>query len=231
MASNIINISKPSTLYVSFPDQPPKTFKVFHKDHGLYYFRQVKNLIRIKFNLPAVGSYSFNAPLNIIKIVPIEIPANMPTLPEYDREFPTGIKEIKIVDNPNLNSPARIYTKQGVIEKGKSFYSFIKPIRAFFLLHEFGHLFYGVNGKDIDRANEIAKTDMNAAKLYVKQCQLRGEKKCDLYAFIKFLEMGYNRSTAFYALKIVLKRSQENVNRIKSMAANIQQTQNKSIYA
>lgn len=201
-------------------------FNLFHDKFGLYYFRHLQGKTpRIKFNLPHPGIYTSNCDFKIVKAVPIEIPVNLPDLPEYDRN---DIKDFTIIDNPNLKgSPARIFPKKGIIEKGRSLYKFPKPVRVFILLHEIGHFFYGVTKQDIEKANSMNEKDGLA---FINKKKFEGERKCDLFALIKFLQMGYNRSTAFYSLKKVLCRSQENVNRIKALAAGIQTTQQKNIY-
>lgn len=127
-------------------------------------------------------------------------------------------------------SPAKVYTKEGIIVRGRKFFLFIKPIRLFLTLHEMAHFFYGITENDIDKANAMEKEKERSGKKWLQWKSNESEKKCDLYAFIKFMEMGYNRATAYYALSTVLRRSQSNTDRIKSLAANIQSTQIKSIY-
>lgn len=95
-------------------------------------------------------------------------------------------KESKIIFNNQLrNTPCRIYTDLGIIEVGYDFYKQPEPVRLFLLLHEEGHYFY---------------------------CD---EVKCDIYAMINFIRLGYNRSTAFYTLQHVMKRTLQEIAEIK----------------
>lgn len=101
-------------------------------------------------------------------------------------------KDVTFVYNPELKgTPARIFTETGVIEHSPQWYSYPPPIRLFLDLHEMGHMLY--------------KTEMY----------------CDLYALVNFLRMGYNRSTAYYAMDKILSRSQENIDRIKFLLTQI----------
>ena len=212
-------------MYVSFPGQNPNKFKLFHEKHGLYFFRDLQGKVpRIKFNLCHAGNYNSQTPFRVEKIVGLEIPDNLPSLPSYERD---KIKDFVIVDNPRLTTPARIFVDKGIIEKGSGLKRFPKPIRVFILLHEVGHFFYGVNQSDIDKANSMSE---NEGREYLSQRRNESEKKCDLFALVYYLKMGYNRSMAFYSLSTVLSRSQDNVDRVKELAKKIQITQKKSIY-
>lgn len=104
------------------------------------------------------------------------------------------LKPVEVVYNPELeNTPARIFTDTGVIEVGRRFDGLPQPIKLFLLLHEQGHLFY------------------------------KSEEKCDLFALVNFLRMGYNRSTGYYALAQILRRSRQNIDRVKNIFDNIEQ--------
>ena len=84
-------------------------------------------------------------------------------------------KEFKIIYNPNLDgTPARNFTGRGIIETGNTFKNHTFAVRVFILLHEVGHFFY------------------------------KDETLCDLFAAKVFIDLGYNNSTAFYALSQVL---------------------------
>lgn len=101
-------------------------------------------------------------------------------------------KNCDIVFNPELEgTPARIFSQPGIIEVGQDWVDLPKPMRLFLLLHEKGHLLY------------------------------KTESYCDLWAFVNYLRMGYNRSMAFYALYFILGRSTEAVNRISFILFNI----------
>lgn len=97
-------------------------------------------------------------------------------------------KELTIRHDSNLtNSPAIIYTDIGLIVTGTKFLELPVPMRIFVLLHEKGHFRY------------------------------KTEKYCDLYAFVEFVKMGYNPSTAIYCLTDILKQKPEKDERINSL--------------
>lgn len=181
-----VAVNKPVTIYVKFPvNNLPKYFRVNDNEGKLYFERFLNGKVpRIKFNVPyPVGiNYNIVTPCDIVKIVSIELPDINIDLPPFERN---RAKDVKIIDNPQLNgTPARIFTYDGVIELGRKFYTFPKPMRVFFLWHEVAHLYY------------------------------KTEQYCDLFALVQFLKMGYNMSTAMYCLTNVLKRNKENFKRI-----------------
>lgn len=97
-------------------------------------------------------------------------------------------KEVTIRHNPNqTGSPAIIYTDEGIIVTGTKFLDLPIPMRIFVLLHEKGHFKYST------------------------------EKYCDLYAFVEFVKMGYNPSTAIYCLSDVLRQSPMKDERVYSL--------------
>lgn len=221
----MLKVNKPCTVYIKFSGSLPGMFRLSHNEHGLYYFRELQGKApRIKFNLCHPGEYTSDTPFEIVKVVPIEIPETLPSLPSYERD---EIKDFVIVNNPNLQgSPARVFVKDGIIEKGNDFYRHPKPIRVFIMLHEIGHFYYGVTNKDLEKAEKMSDPD---GREFIKQKRNESEKKCDLFALIHYLNMGYNRSMAFYSLAKVLSRSQDNINRLKELVKNIQQTQDTKI--
>lgn len=182
-----VSVNKPSTVYIHFI-QTPRLFNLCDSNGGLYYFRYTDGKIpRIKFNIPDPGNYTSDTNFVVDKIVPIEIPEKLPTLPAAERD---RVKPYKIVHNPNLQgSPVVIYTQRDpiIIETSSVFYEYPSPVRKFLLLHELGHRFY------------------------------KTEEYCDLYALINFVRMGYNPSTGYYALIKILGRSKKNVERVKYM--------------
>lgn len=95
----------------------------------------------------------------------------------------------RILKNNSLKStPARHYYKIGVIEIGPVFFKFPHCIRLFILLHEVGHFYY------------------------------KDEHLADAYAAKKFIENGYNNSSAMYALtRILTDCTQKNEKRILSL--------------
>lgn len=148
---------------------------------------------RIKFNIPDEGVYVTNVPVDVVKIVPIEIPKQFPQLPPANRDRWQQVREQY---NPDMDkvttTPIRIYSKAGIIEYGDRFLSMIKPIQIFLKLHEYGHMFYVE------------------------------EDNCDMYALVNFIKLGYNQSTAYYALSHILQRSPQKIDRLKSLLNNIQ---------
>jgi hypothetical protein len=181
MREIVVNDGKPKTFYIKFFEPLPRKFCLF-RNGELYFERFLNGLTpRIKFNIPNPGIYVSKNNFEILKCVDIEIPKVIHDLPEAER---SRIKNFVIVDNPSLeDTPARVFTDRGIIEKGKSFNSYPKPMRVFFLLHEVGHFYYET------------------------------EKYCDLFALTHFLQMGYNMSTAIYCLTNVLKRNKQNLER------------------
>jgi hypothetical protein len=169
-----------------------------------YYFRYLNGNVnagatpRIKFNIPDPGIYVGNAPFEVVKVVPIEIPDALPELPPAERD---RWKDIKLVYNPEMNktsiTPIRIYSDTGVVEYGPRFLQLIPPIQVFLIEHERGHLFY------------------------------KTEQYCDMYALLNFIRKGYNQSTAYYALTHILSRTKENAGRIKTIFNNIQKVRKK----
>lgn len=97
--------------------------------------------------------------------------------------------DFKIIYNPDFtNGPARNFTLKKIIETGPLYKEQPFPIRLFILLHECGHFYY----KDEDFA--------------------------DLWAAKTFIDMGYNNSSALYALTKVLNfKSKKNEERIMKL--------------
>lgn len=216
-----MNIDRKCTVYTSFTGELPRVFKLWNSKGELYYKRYLDGKTpRIKFNLLHPDNYTGNVPFKVVKISDIELPEQLPELPPYSRN---RVKDVTIVYDENLSgTPAQINTGKGVIKRGKTFFTFSKPVRVFILLHEIGHFYYGVNERDIEIANQMSEDNGRA---YLKKKMQEGEINCDLFALVRFLNMGFNRSTAFQALKEVLKRSPENIKRIQSMLNNIKHTQ------
>lgn len=189
-----IKISDPSTVYIKFTGTLPAIFVLTDDYDNVEYFRYLDgHTPRIKFNVPESGNYLGNTDFEIVKIVPIEIPGILPTLPPAERDRWTA-NPVIIYDENWTESPASNFTFDGVIMHGPAYAAMIKPIRIFIDLHEKGHYFY---------------------------CT---EEYCDLYALVNFLRMGYNRSTAYYALSKVLNRTSQGIARIDFLMKNIIQT-------
>lgn len=219
-----MQIAKNSTVYIRFTATPPRKFTLYDDRGQAYYWRYMDGRTpRIKFNIVHGGNYTGSDPFEVVKIVSIELPEDLPTLPVPTRD---RVKDVSIVDNPTLSgTPARIFTqgeKAGTVERGPNFYRFPKPLRLFFLLHEIGHLYYGVNDEDMRIANGLSKEEGGK---YIFEKKMQGEKNCDAYALYHFLKMGFNRSTAFYALSHVLRMTNGNKDRMNSLINHIQTTQ------
>jgi hypothetical protein len=188
-----IDISEPSTVYIRFTEEMPHTFIVRMSNGVVEYFRHLDGKTpRMKFNLVQPDTYTTSVPVEILKIVGVEIP-KLPELPAPERDRYQG--EPEIIYDPNWTvSPASIFTDENLIVHGPLWKEQIPPIRLFIDLHEMGHCWYVT------------------------------EQYCDLYAFVNFLRMGYNRSTAYYALSKVLKSNPANISRLRNILTNIQNT-------
>ena len=176
-------ITKPSTVILALPGQCVRVNVFFNGQ--LYFFREIQGKhSEIKFNLVHPGKYEVNKG-EVKQILPIQITPLDFTMPEPDRN---RMKEYKIIHNPTLQgTPARNFTKTGLIETGVNFWKFPFPVRLFILLHEIGHFYYS------------------------------DETNCDLFAAKTFVKMGYNNSTAYYSLSKVLHPSEKNNERLKQL--------------
>lgn len=179
----MLKVTNPETIYIKFNGELPKKFELRYKNGNLYFERFLNGKTpRIKFNIPNIGEYYSKNNFDIVKRNEIEIPVINIDLPKFERN---RIKDFTIIENKNLhNTPARVFTEEGIIEKGSKFSQYPKPMQVFFLLHEVGHFYY------------------------------KTEQYCDLFALTHFLMMGYNMSTAMYCLTNVLRRNKENNERI-----------------
>lgn len=183
-------ISEPSTVYLKNLSRVNRAEVFLHGLKLPYFFRDLGGKFEhIQINLCHAGQYSCNCG-EIEKITPIEISPLELNLPSPDRD---RIKPYTIKFNKELTgSPARNFTKSGIIEIGTRFFLFPYPIRVFILLHEIGHFYY------------------------------KDEINCDLFAANEFIKMGYNNSTAMYALTKVLNcNSALNQNRIETLFKNL----------
>lgn len=130
--------------------------------------------------------------------VPCEIikivPVEIPDLPRLPPAERDRLKgEPDVVYDPSWTvSPASNFTNENTIVCGPAWAALIPPVRLFILLHEQGHFFYMT------------------------------EEYCDLFAFVSFMRMGYNKSTAYYTLSKVLRKSPQTVARIKTLLQTIQ---------
>lgn len=184
-----MTINKPETIFVKFNSPYPKKFEVY-RDNELYFERFLDgNTSNIKFNIPNNGNYYFNVPVKEIKRTNIIIPNLGISLPPYERN---RIKDFTIVTNRSLKgSPLRIFTNEGIIERGERFFNYPKPMRVFLMLHEVSHFYY------------------------------KTEKYCDLMALVMFVDMGYNISTAMYCLTNILSQHPTNDERIMYIYNNL----------
>ena len=122
------------------------------------------------------------------------VPVEIPPMPSLPPPERNRYKgEPDIIYDPDwTESPASCFTDENVIIHGPAWAELIPPIRLFIDLHEVGHFFY------------------------------KTEEYCDLFAFVNFMRMGYNRSTAYYSLSKVLRVSDQSIERIKSISKTIQ---------
>jgi hypothetical protein len=184
-------IDRPSSVYIRFTQEMPKLFVIYDPSGDVHYFRYLNGSTpRIKFRMPIHGVYSTDTPIEVIKIVPIEIPDTVikPNLPPAERD---RWKPVSYRYNKDLGTVARIDTMTGIIEHGPRYKQLIKPLQVFIDEHEKAHMFYLT------------------------------EENCDLLALINFIRMGYNESTAYYALSMVLKKSAMQMERTKELYRNI----------
>lgn len=183
----MINITQPSTVFVKFIGEVPRLFIFGKTDGTVEFFRYLYG------NVPRI---KFNVP-NIgeyLGNVPFDVvkitPIQIPilSLPVLPpADRDRWNDDPEIVFNPSLESVARNFTDQGRIEIGPKFYQIIKPMQHFIILHEKGHFLYSE------------------------------EEKADLFALVNFIRMGYNQSTAYYTLENVLKKSRQQVDRLKNL--------------
>ncbi len=181
--SQSFKIVKPETIYIKFLGELPRRFCIYDNRGKLYFERFLDGKTpRIKFNMPNKGFFKSPNNFEVNKRVPIEISKLDFDLPPFERN---RIKDFTIIQNKSLtNTPARVYTEEGIIEVAADFNKYPYPMQRFFLLHEVGHFYY------------------------------EKEEYCDLFALVQFLQMGYNMSTAMYCLTNVLKRNKQNRDRV-----------------
>lgn len=166
----------------------PDTFKLFDSNGLLYYFRDLS---------PKQKTISFNvAKADQFKtnVSFTDIKIEPLKIFDIDEQLPPiekyyPRKKFKYVYNPLLTgTPARHFFKKGIIEYGKDFLKQPFPIRVFILCHEVGHCFYS------------------------------DEHSADLFATKLFLSKGYNKTSAYYALKNVLNlSSSHNMERVEKL--------------
>lgn len=187
-----VRVSKPVTIYIRFRSSIPRVFVLKDENGHVYYWRYLDGKIP-RIKFNVPDAGLYTGNANF-DIIKTNAIEIPKTFPKLPPANRDRWKPIKMVFNPDLinTTPIRIFTKEGIIEYGPDFENFIKPIQVFLTWHEKGHMFY---------------TD---------------EQDCDLYALVNFLRLGYNQSTAYFALTHVLRRSQENIERFKSLFNNIQ---------
>ena len=196
--SNVITVDRPVTLYIKFPAGVFPRYVEFRNNRGDIEYFRVLYGKLNRIKLNLVKGGTY------FSNQPFEI-VKMTSI-EIPKQFPklppaerNRWKPLKFVDNPALKgTPARIFTETGVVEHGPDYYKYPKCVREFIDLHEQGHLFY------------------------------KTEEYCDLWALVNYLRLGYNRSTAYWTLCNVLKKTPANVQRIEQLVFNIKKTQNES---
>ncbi len=199
-----ISVSKPVTIYIKFTEAVPKIFKLFKETDTV---DTENNLYYFRY-LGTTPRIKFNVPDagKYYSFTPFEVVKTVPieTPPFYPTLPPAERdrkKPVTMFVNPALKggTPARIFTDTGRIEVSPDFFSLPITVRLFLLLHEESHFFYET------------------------------EQYCDMMALINFLRKGYNQSTAFYSLTDFLKRSPQNIDRLKFMFSQIQKTQTEKL--
>ena len=190
MNLNEFHVTDPVTYTITFDDgATPKLFQVYDEGGDLYYFRYLDGKTgTININFPHSGIFRGDND-NQFTII-----SSKPLVPDGQNiQLPKpdrnfDMSKIKIEMNPKLTgTPARIFPTIGIMEWGPKMMGYTKAIRVFISLHEAGHMLYS---KEMD---------------------------ADLWALKSFLGLGYNASTAFYALSDVLHLNPENIKRIRKM--------------
>lgn len=130
-------VNNPSSIYIRFTEGTPKVFQVFDGYGHVHYFRYIPDpsVSRIKFRMPVRGNYTFNVPIEIVKVVPIEIPdyVKNPKLPTPERDL---WKPIRYQYKKDLDTVARIYPETGLILHGPRYNELSKPMQIFIDEHE-----------------------------------------------------------------------------------------------
>lgn len=198
-------VTSPVTVFINMPN-PPRRFCLYmvsdnsDVENNEYYFRYLGS--------PNMQFIKFNVPddgtyfsYTPFTIVKTKAIETPDTYPVLPPAERNREKPVTLSVNPLLKggTPARIFTTTGAIEVSPDFFAIPMPVRLFLLLHEKAHMFYVT------------------------------EEYCDLMALVNFLRMGYNRSTAFYALTDYLKRSSQNIDRMKFLLNQIQKTQSEKL--
>lgn len=199
MLPNAVQVTNPCTLYIRFLAEQPRTFILQNSADGDYYFFRY-----LDSRTPRI-KFNVPDPGEYIGNVPFEvIKETAIELPDRIQKLPPPererfLEEPKIIIDPTLDLLASNDSVNGIMVFGKKWLDLPKVLRYFIMLHEKYHQFYLT------------------------------EDYCDLGAMVDFFRSGYNRCTAYYALKTVLSRTPENIRRCMKMLDNIQFTQNEKL--
>lgn len=136
-----VNVSEPSTVYISFVQETPRYFCLYDMNDELYYFRFLNGSVKgMKFNVPDAGGYYTNVDVTLDRINGIETPASYPILPPAERN---RFKDLTLIYDPSLTgTPCCIDSQSGIVEYNDEFLSYTKAMQEFLILHEQGHLLY-----------------------------------------------------------------------------------------
>lgn len=191
---NKITIDFPSTVYIRFMTEMPKLFCCITGNTGIVEYFRYLDGRTPRMKFNLVPSADYYC--NVPFEVLKIVPVEIPDLPSLPPpERDRYSGEPEVVYDASWTvSPASNFTQDNRIIVGPAWKNLIPPIRLFILLHEGGHFFYAT------------------------------EEHCDLYAFVNFMRMGYNKSTAYYSLAKVLRKSPSMVQRIKILFNTIQKT-------
>lgn len=184
-------INNPSTVFVQFTGTPLPKYFCLFDDKGRIYYFRHLDGKTPRIKFNIPDPGSYDGHISFDVIK--TIPIETPAkYPALPPAERDRWKKLTFVYNPELaGTPCRIFTDTGIIEYGDDYKKLPPPIKLFLNLHEIGHFLYTT------------------------------ESYCDLYALISFLRMGYNRSTAYYALSKILSRSPENMQRINDLFSSI----------
>ena len=188
---NLGSINKGVTLTVWTEGIKGKPYDLAILDRGtpnkVYYQRTLtdpKAVINLPLHSQRPVIVSNNRVITRVSQSKLKYP-NIPYLDVATHKRPYSLDDIKLVPNPNIDSPARMFTNKPVIE-----FNPIKmdkmpiPIQMFIYCHELGHQYFN------------------------------DEEKADRWATITFLNRGFNLSSAIYALTKVLNHSNQNIERM-----------------
>ncbi len=172
---------------------------VINADNGDIIFKRKFDKDKIQINLPRnpLRTSVFTTCREVENYISSPLKKNQfdyDFTPETERDFPLSDLKVQYVENLGY-TPARILTKQGVMQISKKhFRDLDQPTRYFIMMHEMGHYYFN------------------------------DEDKADEYAFNACMKRGYGLSVCYNALANVLRDSKPNLLRKIKMMQNLKST-------